>query len=449
MAETQGTGTRRTPELLAPAGGWEQLEYAVRFGADAVYLAAERFGMRQRADNFALAELPRVADYAHERGVAVHAACNVVMHDDDLAGLPAYFRALAEAHVDAVIVSDLGALRLARACAPGLAVHASTQASVANAQAALAWRELGASRIVCARELSLAQIGRMRAQLPADLELEAFAHGSMCMAYSGRCLISDYLTGRSANGGHCTQPCRWSYTLEEAKRPGVHFPVEQDGRGSYILNAQDLCMLGHLGEMAAAGVGSVKIEGRNKKAFYVATVVNAYRQVLDGADPADLMGELDVCSHRPYSTGFYFGPAHQAPASSQGEQLYDWVGDVLGCAPCADGGNTGAQEKTADGDVPCAWEAEVRCRNRFAEGDALEVLSPGRPVRAFAARGLRWIPASAGEGGNPSAACDPDAPAQAAEVARRGMERYLLRCPFELHEHDILRLRRQSAGNGR
>jgi len=419
----------RKPELLAPAGGWEQLEYAIRFGADAVYLATDRFGMRAKASNFALAEMPRVVEYAHARGVAVHVACNVVMHDADLPQLACYLRELEASGVDALIVSDLGALRLARRHAPGVDLHVSTQASVANAEAALAWHELGAKRIVCAREMSLQAIAQMRRELPDTLELECFVHGSMCMAYSGRCLISDYLTGRSANKGLCTQSCRWSYALQEAKRPGEYFEVEEHEEGSYVLNSRDLCMLGHLDELAAAGVDSVKIEGRNKKAFYVATVVNAYRQVLDGADPAAFAGELDTFSHRPYSTGFYFGPAHQAPACPDGVQSYDWVASVIACEP-----------------APGGWEAEIHCRNRFACGDELEVLSPGLPVRAFAARDLRWIPASAGEGGAPCAAVPADAPPEPAPLANRAMERYLLASDVELRPHDILRIRREQRG---
>lgn len=411
------------PELLAPAGGWEQLEYAVRFGADAVYLAADRFGMRAKACNFSLAEIPRVVEYAHARDVAIHVACNVVMHDDDLPELARYLTELDAAGADALIVSDLGALRLALRCAPHVDLHVSTQASVANAQAALAWHELGAKRIVCAREMSLGAIAAMRRALPTDLELETFVHGSMCMAYSGRCLISDYLTGRGANKGLCTQSCRWSYALQEAKRPGEYFEVEEHEEGSYILNSRDLCMLSHLGELASAGVDSVKIEGRNKKAFYVATVVNACRQVLDGADPSDFAGELETFSHRPYSTGFFFGPAHQAPTCPDGVQSFDWVADVVACEPAGD----------------AAWTVEVHCRNRFADADTLEALSPGLPVRRLAVRDLRWIPASAGEGGARCTAPETGAPPETVQVANRAMERYLFTSDIELEPYDILR----------
>ena len=235
-------------ELLAPAGGMEQLRAAVAFGADAVYLAAERFGMRARAANFRMDEIPAAVAFAHEHGVKVHVTCNILMHPDDIDGLPAFFRALDAAGVDAFIIGDLGAFAVAGEVSPRVERHVSTQASVANAAAARVWHSLGASRVVCAREMSLADIARLRQETPPDLEIEAFAHGAMCMAVSGRCLISSYLTGRSGNKGHCTQPCRWSYQLEEEKRPGEFFPIEEDDRGTFIMNAKDLNML-------ATGVG--------------------------------------------------------------------------------------------------------------------------------------------------------------------------------------------------
>ena len=321
-------------ELLAPAGGMEQLRAAVRYGADAVYLATDRFGMRARAANFALADVPEAVRTAHAAGVRVHVAVNALMGADDVTALPTYFEALEAAGVDAVIVGDLGAASLAVRHAPHVALHVSTQASVANAEAARVWHGLGARRVVCAREMSLEEIARLRADAPADLELEAFVHGAQCMAVSGRCLISSYLTGRSGNKGACTQPCRWNYTLEEEKRPGEHFPVEEDGRGTFIMNAKDLNMLAHVQALAEAGVDALKIEGRNKKAFYVATVVNAYRRVLGGADAAALADELDTVSHRPYSTGFYFGEAEQAADYDGYEQTCLHVADVQACEPC-------------------------------------------------------------------------------------------------------------------
>ncbi|WP_302963692.1 U32 family peptidase C-terminal domain-containing protein [uncultured Adlercreutzia sp.] len=397
-------------ELLAPAGGMEQLRAAVAFGADAVYLAADRFGMRARAANFALEDIPAAVAFAHEHGVKVHVTCNILMHPDDIDGLPDFFRALDAAGVDAFIIGDLGAFAIAGEVVPRVERHVSTQASVANAAAAQVWHSLGATRVVCAREMSLDDIRRLRQDAPPDLQIEAFAHGAMCMAVSGRCLISSYLTGRSGNKGHCTQPCRWSYSLgtaapdadevatgrsdlaptgvgeafgkehaeeavptfllEEEKRPGEFFPIEEDGRGTFIMNAKDMNMLAHLRELAEAGVDSIKIEGRNKKAFYVATVVGAYRRVLDGEAPEAVADELAAVSHRPYGTGFYFDEAEQAPAYDGYEQETMHVADVIGCD---------------DGLL------HVLCRNRFAEGDQLEVLVPHEPIRALTVRDLHWL----------------------------------------------------------
>ena len=360
-------------ELLAPAGGIEQLRAAVRFGADAVYLASDRFGMRARAANFALEDIPAAVEIAHAAGVKVHVTANILMEQGDLAALPDYFRALDAAGVDAFIIGDLGAAAIARRVAPRVALHVSTQASVANSEAARVWHSLGASRVVCAREMSLDDIARMREEMPADMEIEAFAHGAMCMAVSGRCLISSYLTGRSGNRGHCTQPCRWSYTLEEEKRPGEHFPIEEDDRGTFIMNAKDMNMLAHLDALRAAGVDSIKIEGRNKKAFYVASVVNAYRQVLDGAPAADFAPELEAVSHRPSGTGFFFGEAEQAPNYDGYEQQAMHVADVV----ASDAGTR---------------TIVARCRNRFAEGEELEVLSPRVPITRVVVRNLTWLP---------------------------------------------------------
>ena len=365
-------------ELLAPAGGPEQLEYAIRFGADAVYLGCERFGMRARATNFTLDTLPEAVAKAHAKGVKVHLACNVVMHQGDLDGLPAFLRVASAAGVDALIIGDLGAALLAREHAPGVEIHVSTQASVSNAEAARAWHQLGATRIVAAREMSLADIAEMKRQMPAGMELEAFAHGAMCMAYSGRCLISDFLAkGRSGVRGNCAQSCRWQYALAEKWEPETYHPIEEDGRGTYILNAEDLCMLEHLDDLAAAGVDSIKIEGRNKKAYYVACVVNAYRQVLDGADPKQFLRELDMVSHRPYNTGFYYGQAHQTSEALMYVRKSDWAAEVITCEPTDDG-----------------YHLEFRCRSRFDLNRAFEVVSPTGPVRPIRISNLIHIPVS-------------------------------------------------------
>lgn len=377
-------------ELLAPAGGMEQLRAAVAFGADAVYLAAERFGMRARAANFRMDEIPAAVALAHEHGVKVHVTCNILMHPDDIDGLPAFFRALDAAGVDAFIIGDLGAFAVAGEVSPRVERHVSTQASVANAAAARVWHSLGASRVVCAREMSLADIARLSQEAPPDLEIEAFAHGAMCMAVSGRCLISSYLTGRSGNKGHCTQPCRWSYQLEEEKRPGEFFPIEEDDRGTFIMNAKDLNMLAHLRALADAGVDSIKIEGRNKKAFYVATVVGAYRRVLDGEPPEAVADELLAVSHRPYGTGFYFSEAEQATAYDGYEQETMHVADVVASSPCHPE-RSAQREVEVEGFPDDPQYLYLLCRNRFAEGDELETLVPHEPSRRLIVRDLHWL----------------------------------------------------------
>lgn len=403
----------KKPELLAPAGGMEQLAYALYFGADAIYLACDKFGLRQRAQNFSLEELPGAVKLAHEWNARVFVTCNAYAHDKDLEELPAYARALEEAGVDAVIVSDLGVLSLIKQYAPSVALHISTQASVSNAEAAKVLYGLGARRIVCAREMSLEEIAQLKRSIPEDMEVEVFVHGAMCMAISGRCLISDYLTGRSANQGHCVQPCRWEYVLEETSRPGQYFPIEEDESGTYLMNSKDLNMLEHLDKLIEAGVDSIKIEGRVKKAFYVATVVNAYRHVLDGENPELWASELETISHRPYSTGFFFGEAEQSCSADIYTQLYDWVGEVKTSVPRNDG----------------RFDVEVYCRNRFYLGDTLEVLSPYASLFSLTVEGLCEVFAD-----------DVHVPC---EIANKAMGVYSIISDTELHPHDILRVMRK------
>lgn len=403
----------KKPELLAPAGGMEQLAYALYFGADAIYLACDKFGLRQRAQNFSLEELPGAVKLAHEWNARVFVTCNAYAHDKDLEELPAYARALEEAGVDAVIVSDLGVLSIIKQYAPSVALHISTQASVSNTEAAKVLYGLGVRRIVCAREMSLEEIAQLKRSIPEDMEVEVFVHGAMCMAISGRCLISDYLTGRSANQGHCVQPCRWEYVLEETSRPGQYFPIEEDESGTYLMNSKDLNMLEHLDKLIEAGVDSIKIEGRVKKAFYVATVVNAYRHVLDGENPELWASELETISHRPYSTGFFFGEAEQSCSADIYTQLYDWVGEVKTSAPRNDG----------------RFDVEVYCRNRFYLGDALEVLSPYASLFSLTVEGLCEVFAD-----------DVHVPC---EIANKAMGVYSIISDTELHPHDILRVMRK------
>lgn len=403
----------KKPELLAPAGGMEQLAYALYFGADAIYLACDKFGLRQRAQNFSLEELPGAVKLAHEWNARVFVTCNAYAHDKDLEELPAYARALEEAGVDAVIVSDLGVLSIIKQYAPSVALHISTQASVSNAEAAKVLYGLGARRIVCAREMSLEEIAQLKRSIPEDMEVEVFVHGAMCMAISGRCLISDYLTGRSANQGHCVQPCRWEYVLEETSRPGQYFPIEEDESGTYLMNSKDLNMLEHLDKLIEAGIDSIKIEGRVKKAFYVATVVNAYRHVLDGENPELWASELETISHRPYSTGFFFGEAEQSCSADIYTQLYDWVGEVKTSAPRNDG----------------RFDVEAYCRNRFYLGDVLEVLSPHASLFSLTVEGLCEVFAD-----------DVHVPC---EIANKAMGVYSIISDTELHPHDILRVMRK------
>ena len=352
-------------ELLSPAGGPEQLRCAVRFGADAVYLAGRRWGMRAGARNFSDAELAVAVAQAHAAGVAVHVTLNVVLRDDDMDALPAWLEYVDSLGVDAAIVADLGALALLRRHAPHVEPHVSTQASVMSAAAAEEWLRLGARRVVLAREMTLAQIDELRRRTSAELELEAFAHGSMCMAYSGRCLMSAQLMGRdrSASRGACAQPCRWAWSIVD-ERGGERADVEWDGQASYLLSSNDLCMIEHLDELAAAGVGSIKLEGRNKGAYYVACVTNAYRHVLDGDPAGPWRAELDHVSHRPYSTGFYYGEPQQNPGRVDYARDRTLVGVVEACRPAGVG-----------------WEVAVACRNRADGRAVLDVLSPGEPVR--------------------------------------------------------------------
>ena len=358
----------KTIELLSPAGDMERLRMSLAYGADAVYLAGPDFGMRSFAGNFTPEELKQAVELCHSRGVAVHVTCNTMPRNDEAARLPEWLEFLQAAGVDAAILADVGVLSLLKKHAPGVKAHISTQASVSNYQAAAAWYELGASRVILARELSLDEIREVRAKAPPALELEAFVHGAMCVSYSGRCLLSNYMTGRDANRGACAQPCRYQYALVEEKRPGEYFPIGEDAGGAFILNSRDMCMIDHVPELMDAGLDSLKIEGRAKSAYYAAIVTAAYRHAIDAAqagEPLDPVwrAEVDKVSHRPYSTGFYYGEPGQHTAHAR--YLRDWqvVGVVTSCALC-------------------------ELRNKFAGGDELELVGPGvRPV-SFRVEGL-------------------------------------------------------------
>ena len=352
---------RKKPELLAPAGDWEKLNMAVLYGADAVYLAGTSFGMRAFAGNFGPDELPKAVRFAHDHGVRVHVTVNTMPRGDELKALPEHLENLNVAGVDALILADLGVFTLAGKYAPRCERHISTQQSVANAACAQAWYDLGAKRVVLARELSLAEIRAIRENVSPELELETFAHGAMCVSYSGRCLLSNYMTGRDSNRGECAQPCRYQYALMEEKRPGEYFPVFEDGKGTYIMNSRDMCMIDHLDDIMDAGIDCIKLEGRAKSEYYAAIVTGAYRHVLDEAwagEPVDPVwrDEVEHVSHRHYSTGFYYGEPGQYTENARYLREWQVVAVVESC----------------DGD----GNATLSLRNKFAAGDEVEIVGP-------------------------------------------------------------------------
>ena len=358
----------RKMELLAPVGGMEQLKAAVRFGADAVYGGMKSYGLRAFAGNFDIEQLKEAVAYTHAHHAKFYVTMNILAEDDQLSGMVEAAKQALACGVDAAIVSDLGAAVLLHQQVPELPIHVSTQANITNAATARIWQQTaGVERIVLSRELSMEQIAAMRDHLPEELELEAFVHGAMCVAYSGRCLLSAALLGRSGNKGACAQPCRWQYHVVEEKRPGEYLPICEDEHGTYLFSSNDLCMLPHLPQLQQAGIASLKIEGRMKTAYYVATVVSAYRQALDvlenqGVEAFQnelphLMEELGKASHRASNTGFYFS-APTPPAGAAGfTQSMEYVGDILS-------------------DAKPGETALVRLKNRFYVGDTLEALTP-------------------------------------------------------------------------
>ena len=350
-----------TPELLSPAGDLDKMRFGIAYGADAVYMAGTRFGMRAAATNFDDNALREGIAYAHAHGVKCYITVNIMPSNRDLPALPAYLELLQDAGADALIIADVGVLRMARRYAPKVPVHISTQTSILNHEAANYWADEGAERIVLARELSLEEIAEIRAKTPKELEIEAFVHGAMCISYSGRCLLSNYMTGRDANRGACAQPCRYQYALMEEKRPGEYFPVFEDEKGTYIMNSRDMCMIDHLDDLMDAGVDCLKIEGRAKSAYYAAIVTGAYRHVIDDVAqgrPVDPVwrDEVEHVSHRHYSAGFFYGPPGQYYESSR------YIRDWQICAVVTD----------------CTPEglATLSLRNKFRTGDTVEVVGP-------------------------------------------------------------------------
>ena len=361
----------RKPELLIPASSLEVLKVAVMFGADAVYIGGEAFGLRAKAKNFTKEEMAEGIAFAHDHGVRVHVTANILAHNYDLEGAEAYFHELKEMRPDALIIADPGMFMLARKICPEIDIHVSTQANNTNYLTYKFWHEQGAKRVVSARELSLGEIREIRQNIPDDLEIESFIHGAMCISYSGRCLLSSYFTGRDANHGACTHPCRWKYAVVEEKRPGEYLPVYENERGTYIFNSKDLCMIEHIPEMINAGIDSFKIEGRMKTALYVATVARTYRKAIDDFMESEekycanlewYLSEISKCTYRQFTTGFYFGKP------DENTQIYDnntYVNEYIYL------GIVGELVQTA-GQI-CA---RIEQRNKFSVGDVIEIMKP-------------------------------------------------------------------------
>ena len=347
-------------ELLAPAGDKQKLIMAIHYGADAVYLASTRFGLRTFAGNFDLEELKSAVEYAHERNVKVYVTVNIIPHESDLADLPEYIRYLESINVDAVICADLGVISIVRRESPNLHIHVSTQANITNSESAMVYVNMGVKRLILAREMTMDEIKTLRSKIPADIELEAFAHGAMCISYSGRCLLSNFFTGRDANRGACVQACRWNYEIREINKE-QYYPIEEDTHGTYILNSKDMCMIDYLDKMQDAGISSIKIEGRMKTEYYVANVVNAYRMALNYLNthevynlPEEIRNEVYKSSHRDYSEGFFFGNPKESLDSSLPIMTHDFIAVVL--------------EDTKNG------KTKVEMRNKFSV-EELELLS--------------------------------------------------------------------------
>ena len=393
-------------ELLSPAGDMEKLRMAVLYGADAVYLAGTDFGMRAFAGNFTPEELPQAVKFAHDHGVKAHVTVNIMPRNDEVAQLPAYLERLDDAGVDALIVADMGAFTLAGKYAPHCQRHISTQQSIANYECAKAWYDLGAKRVVLARELSLEEIIGIRQNTPKDLEIETFGHGAMCVSYSGRCLLSNYMTGRDSNRGACAQPCRYSYALMEEKRPGEYFPVFEDEKGTYIMNSRDMCTIDHVKDLIDAGIDCIKIEGRAKSAYYAAIVTGAYRHAIDdvyAGRPIDPVwrDEVEHVSHRIYSTGFYYGHPGQYVENSRYIREWQIVAKVESC--------------DENGVALCSLN------NKFKVGDELEVVGPDTRPFPITAKNIR------------------DTEGNAIEEPRNPQMQFTMQLPKQVPAHSLIR----------
>ncbi len=412
-------------ELLSPAGNFEKLKAALLYGADAVYLAGQRFGMRSAADNFTVAELYEASKYVHERGKKLYLTLNTMPHGDEYASLKQFLLDIKDAGIDACIVADLGVLALIKNIIPGMEIHISTQAGIVSAESALAFVALGAKRLVLARELTLEEIKGIRARIPREIELEAFVHGSMCVSYSGRCMLSHHLTGRDANRGACTQPCRWNYKIVEEKRPDMPLPIEENELGTFIMSSKDMCTVGIIPELTEAGIDSFKIEGRMKSAYYTAVVTNAYRMAMDAyeRDGAEykfderLLRELDSVSHREYCTGYYLSLPESSPqlASSTGyirEKAYFATSLGIDALPLPEG----LVRVTEKGTLYPFMQ-----KNKVCVGDRAEIISPSKTGEPFAVEALY------GESG------------ESLESAPHPSMKFFVRVPFEVRAGDIMR----------
>lgn len=361
----------KKPELLAPGGSLEKLKTAIDYGADAVYIGGEAFSLRVAAENFSLEDMKEGLEYAHSRGKKVYLTANIIAHNRDIAKFKEYIEKIRPLGFDAVLIADLGLFDIMRTIAPEIPIHVSTQANNTNYMTANMWHKLGAERVVLGREMSFEEIAQFKENISPELELEAFVHGAMCISYSGRCLLSNYMTGRNSNLGACAHPCRWNYSLVEEKRPGEYFDVFENERGTFIFNSKDLCTIEHIPELVESGITSLKIEGRVKTAFYVATVVGAYRREIDRYfenpksyvfNPEELE-ELCKVSHRPYTTGFYFGrPSSDAQVYETSSYIRDY--ELVGVVTDYDSENN---------------RITVSQRNRFFAGDEVEIIQPLKP----------------------------------------------------------------------
>ncbi|MCR4925441.1 MAG: U32 family peptidase [Clostridiales bacterium] len=406
----------KRPELLAPAGDMERLLVDIQYGADAIYLGGTAFGMRAAPSNFTMEQLKEAVTLAHSKGVKIYLTCNTVPLNSEIEAMPEFMEQAQDCGVDAFIITDLGVLNLAKKYAPKVDIHISTQAGIVNYASANAFYDLGATRVVTARELSMNDIMELRAKTNKNLEIECFVHGAMCVSFSGRCLLSTYLVGRDSNRGDCAQPCRWKYNLVEEKRPNMPFPIEQDATGTYIMNAKDMCMIEHIPELIAAGIDSFKIEGRAKSAYYAAVTTNAYRCAIDDylAQPKDdykpqqwILDEMDRVSHRQYCTGFYYDrPIDEANVFNEGVYIRDW--DVVAIV-----------DDYKDGYIYATQ------RNRFFVGDEIEIMLPKtKPVKVVAEELL-------------------DENGESIDATRHAMMKFRMKCDVEAPKGAILRKQRE------